>query len=608
MTNAHLPEPTLEMREGTPVSAAFGDVYFSREGAVAETRHVFLAGNQLPKRWENADLQGFSVAELGFGTGVNFLTTLQAFRRHAPAGATLDYHAVEQFPFRPAVLRGLFAQVPELAAEAEELLACYPLRLPGPHRIVFARAVLTLWLGDVRDWLAGLPEASINAWYLDGFAPAKNPDMWGEGVFAQMARASAPEASFATFTAASAVRRGLEAAGFTVEKVPGFGKKREMLRGGKPAHAPIPLRGNARPDVVIIGAGIAGASLAQSFATRGHRVTVLERATVAGGASGNDAGVLFPPLAKQWTPTTAFYFAAYGYMRSALVRWAEAGLTIPHESPGMLRLPRDAEEAASLQQVNDALGLDADMVQWVDAAKASEIAGVALHSGAAYFPQGTWLSPRLCCTALLQHKAIALRENCAVTSLTRAGDEWRIMLASGEEIIAPIVCVAAAYGAAELLPDYGLRLQQVGGQVSAFAASDVAAPLRSILCRKGYVIPQGDRYLIGATYHREDLLAVSQARHAENLAELTSMLPGWFMGTARGGRSAIRTTTPSRVPYIGTLEPGLYVSLGHGSRGLLSAPLAAEIITDMATNAALPISSEIAQFLAANLARGLHRH
>lgn len=605
MTTAYVPEPMLEMRDETPVSLAFGDVYFSRAGGVAETEHVFLAANGLPQRWQAAEDKAFSIGELGFGTGLNFLVTLQHFRAHAPAGATLHYHAVEKFPFRPEVLATLLAELPELAVE--ELLTHYPLRLPGPHRMVMDRVVLNLWFGEVTEWLDALPDHAIDAWYLDGFAPAKNPDMWREEIFVQMARASARAASFATFTAASAVRRGLEAAGFVVEKVPGFGKKREMLKGvaskkkadvsRRPTHLLETGDWRLATPCLIIGAGIAGASLAQALAQRGHLVTVLERGVAASGASGNAAGVLFPPLTKQWTPQTEFYFTAYDLMLRQIARWQGAGLHFATGTPGMLRLPRHAEEEAQLMQLQATLGIDPSIVHWLDRQAASAKAGVALPSGAAWFPQGSWLSPRALCEALLQHPRIMRREYTEVSAIARETALWRVMCEDGASFEAPILCVAAAVDTAKLLPEHGLRLQPVGGQVSEFTAQDAAAPLSSILCRKGYVIPCGEHYLTGATYHREALLEVTEARHEENLREVQATIPGWFNGQLEGGRSAIRATTPGRKPYIGKLAEGLYVSTGHGSRGLLSAPLAAEMITSMIHQEPLPVSLQVREWL-----------
>ncbi|MBX9725923.1 MAG: FAD-dependent 5-carboxymethylaminomethyl-2-thiouridine(34) oxidoreductase MnmC [Rickettsiales bacterium] len=692
---AHVPLPLLEMRDGMPVSTAFDDVYFSRAGAVAETEHVFLRGNGLPARWQTASmdsdddsrvafhgkpegrrvsaegtkgtkrsLQGFTICELGFGTGLNFLVTMRAFRATAPVNAKLHYIAIEKFPFAPEALRALLSHQPELAHETELLLAAYPLRLPGIHRIHLGNVTLTLCFGDVLEMLNELgfsrgacpPYASltpaatrlalgathartedvhghVNAWYLDGFSPAKNAQMWGEAIYQQMRRLSAPVSTFATFTAASHVRRGLEAVGFTVTKTLGFAHKREMsvgvLRVASPAsseegvasgQSPVVSKCEAGTVVIIIGAGIAGATLARALAERGYRVTVLERYHVASGASGNRAGVLFPHITKQWGTSSAWYFTAYGYALRELQRWQAQGLAFTQKSCGMLRLPRNAEEEMVLTHMQETHGLDAGIVHWLPREAASAQAGVPLETGAAFFPQGTWLNPEQLCASLLQHAHITVREHSLVQSLVRRGDHWCITLASGEAIEAPICCITAAHESAVLLSDYGITLGSVGGQVSEFSGDNAAANLRSILCHSGYAIPltrecvaegeprsggvsseaaKGGRppslnsYLVGATYHREDMLGVTAARHDENRAALSAIMPSMPALEIVSGRSSIRATTPDRMPYIGAIDTGLYVATGFGSRGLLSAPLAAEIIASEVASEMPPVTQAL---------------
>ena len=602
---AHVAEPELAMRDGTPVSQAFEDVYFSRDGGIEETSYVFMKGNGLPERWQAKER--FTIAELGFGTGLNFLVALKAFRATAPAGATLHYMGIEAYPFKRQVLAELLALQPELAGEAAELLAAWPLRLPGLHRIHLPQVVLTLMIGEVAEMMAEIA-LPVDAWFLDGFAPAKNPTMWGDDILSRVGTLSAPDATFATFTAAGAVKRGLQAAGFAVEKIPGFGHKREMLIGTlvgdlvpyatlTPAATRL-ARGSYRPShrqhIVVIGAGIAGASLANALAMRGHRVTVLERGEMASGASGNVAGVLFPQVTKQWNRSTAWYFTAYGFMLRQLARWQEDGLAFTAAMPGMLRLPRHAEEEQQLRMLNETLGLDETIVHWLERDAASARAGVELQTGAAYFPQGSWLNAPSLCGALLQHAHIMLRNKAPAAALSKTQDGWRVTLADGEVLAADVVCVTAAEESAALLGGYGLKLNAVGGQLTEIPAGDVAAPLRSILCHKGYVVPLTNSYLIGATYHREEMHAVKHERHAENITELAKVLPGWFTGEAVKGRSSLRATTPDRMPYIGALDEGLYVSTGHGSRGLLSAPLGAEMIAGMISGEQLPVTSALA--------------
>jgi tRNA 5-methylaminomethyl-2-thiouridine biosynthesis bifunctional protein len=743
---AHVPHPKLEWRDDTPVSTAFDDVYFSRAGGIAETEHVFLRGNGLPERWTNQNINGhgnpcvalygaspqgeglgvippsantnkdFTIAELGFGTGLNFLVTLKAFRATAARSARLNYIAIEKYPFTPEQLRELLAHHPELANEAEELIAAYPLRLPGIHRVHLGHVSLTLCFGDVEEMLAELEQSEltvrsalwreprsgrgypapvagvgdkvpfshpfVNAWYLDGFSPAKNSDMWSEKIYQQMRRLSAPEATFATFTAASHVRRGLEAVGFTVTKTQGFGHKREMLvgvmshqssvaikeesrvesresneetysravvpppiggrlGGGRylspseqltPPPQPSPCGGGsesssltlrtAQTSIFVVGGGIAGATLARALAERGYRVTLLERGAVASGASGNAAGVLFPQITKQWGGASAWYFTAYGFALRQLIHWQAQGLRFEHAMCGMLRLPRHAEEEYLLQHLAQTHEIDASIVHWLDREAASAVAGVALQTGAAFFPQGTWLNPAALCAALLQHENITVNEKIGAESLTREGSAWRITTNDGGVYDSDICCITAAHETGSLLGEYGITLGCVGGQVSLFAQGNNAPRLRSILCHKGYVIPLtescvashgeplaagvgGDSrlggeepptinsYIVGATYHRDAMTEVNEQRHAENKAALEEILPGWMQGEATFGRSSIRATTPDRLPIIGAVDDGLYVATGYGSRGLLSAPLAAEMIASAIAGEISPVSKQL---------------
>ena len=595
--SAHVPLPDLTFRDGLPVSQAFDDVYFSKAGGIAETTHVFLEGNGLPKRFLGQ--KHFTIGELGFGTGLNFLVAWKSFLEHAPADHHLHFVSVEKFPLTVDMLREALAQHPELRALAKQLVDAYPLRLPGLHRMHFPRVTLTLGFGDAEELLPQL-STNIDAWFLDGFAPAKNADMWSETIFAEIGRSSASGATFATFTSAGAVRRGLAAQGFTVEKTKGYGHKREMSVG-KLACAGSHLepegsakRRGASPSTIIIGGGIAGCTLARALAERGCKVTLLERGAIAGGASGNPAAVLFPQLSKQWKASTAWYFAAYSFLLQQLARWKREGLYFTSEERGMLRLPRHAEEEAQLRTLNATLGLDTDIVHWLEPQETSRLAGVPLPTGAAYFPRGTWVSPVELCKALVDHPAVTIHTQCAVSHLSRQSSGWLVQTSDGTQYSAEKCCIATAGETAAFLQHKALRLALVSGQISQIAAAETAAKISAILCYKGYLIPQGDTYLIGATYDHHDLSgAVTRENHQKNIADVESFLPGWNTAPAIGGRTSNRATTPDRMPYVGAIEDGLYVSLGHGSRGFLSAPLAAESIASQICGETSPLTSEL---------------
>lgn len=221
---------------GRLVAPRYGDLYFSKADGLAETTHVFLEGNHLAERFA-AMVPGetFTVGETGFGTGLNFLATWRMFESEAPQGARLRFVSVEKEPLEAGTIRQALAPWPELAAYLDRLLAAYETPGPGTHRVVLAGGLieLVLLVGEAADVLSGW-EAPADAWLLDGFAPARNPAMWSDEVFAQLARLSRPGTTLATYTAAGFVRRGLAASGFAVEKRPGFGTKRDMTAGRMP--------------------------------------------------------------------------------------------------------------------------------------------------------------------------------------------------------------------------------------------------------------------------------------------------------------------------------------------------------------------------------------
>lgn len=209
-------------QDGTPVSARFGDPYFSLADGLAESRHVFLAGNGLPGRFRD----GFHVAELGFGTGLNLVAAVLAWRQAGIPGR-FRFTSFEAFPMPAPAMATALAAFPEALAAAGPLLAAWQ---AGARAFALGPADVAVVAGDARATLPGW-EGAADAWFLDGFAPAKNPELWGEGLMAEVARHTAAGGSFATYSAAGFVRRGLASAGFQVERTAGFGRKRHMSRG-----------------------------------------------------------------------------------------------------------------------------------------------------------------------------------------------------------------------------------------------------------------------------------------------------------------------------------------------------------------------------------------
>ncbi len=216
--------------QGTPFSERYGDVYHSAAGGLAQARHVFLAGNDLPRRWRNK--ARFVILETGFGLGLNFLSTWQAWRDDPQACGELHFISLEKYPFTADDLAAAQAAWPQLNDLAGELRAHWPPLRRGEHRLPLAagQVVLRLFFGDAADLLPDV-DAAVDAFYLDGFSPAKNPDLWSPALCRALAGLANPHATLATWSVAGPVRRALSGAGFIVDKRAGFAAKREMLVG-----------------------------------------------------------------------------------------------------------------------------------------------------------------------------------------------------------------------------------------------------------------------------------------------------------------------------------------------------------------------------------------
>ncbi|MBD1598822.1 bifunctional tRNA (5-methylaminomethyl-2-thiouridine)(34)-methyltransferase MnmD/FAD-dependent 5-carboxymethylaminomethyl-2-thiouridine(34) oxidoreductase MnmC [Pseudomonas typographi] len=606
---------------GLPVSTAFDDVYFSKESGLAETLHNFIDQNRLCERWRALPAGAcFVVGETGFGTGLNFFCAWQLFEQHAPADARLHFVSVEKYPLSRADLARAVALWPQLALYGQQLLGQYLVLQPGFQRVVFAagRVTLTLLVGDVIEQLAAL-DAMVDAWFLDGFAPAKNPEMWTPGLFAQLARLSAPGATLGTFTAAGVVRRGLMAEGFDMFRVPGFGRKREVMRGVYTG-APQPVSGpwfNRPPTphgerrAVVIGAGLAGCASAASLAARGWRVTVLDRAGgLAQGASGNPQGVLYLKLSAHGTALSRLIVSGFGYIRRQLEHLPQGQAW---DACGVLQLAFDEKERN--RQAALAQAFDSDLVQALAQDAASIQAGVGVPSGGLYFPDAGWVHPAALCRWWMDHPAIEFRPYCQVSALERDAGAWRLF--DGERCLeqAPVVIVANAEDAARLT---GLPLKPIRGQVTYLPANRPSGALRTVLCAEGYIAPPRlGEHTLGASFDFTATgLQPTNAEHAGNLARLAQISPelagAWALQPAElSGRASLRCTTPDYLPVIGPLSEahgneqpggsaaprwreGLYVNSGHGSRGLVTAPLAGELLAAWLEGEPLPLPRDVA--------------
>lgn len=592
-------------RDGAAFSETYGDTYWSLDGGLDETRHVFLSGNDLPARWQACNR--FTLLETGFGTGLNFLCAWQRFRERAPAGARLHYLSVDKHPFRRDDLAALYRQWPELAPLGAALLERYPPLIPGFHRLHLdgGRVALTLLWGEAADMLAQV-EARVDAFFLDGFAPARNPDMWSEELFAQLGRLAAPGATFATYSAAGKVSRGMTAAGFAVEKKAGFGRKREMLCG---RFAGTVQAGTERERrALVIGGGIAGCLVAERLAARGWTIDLIERRDgLARETSGNPAGVLQPVPSADWNRLSRLTLAGYHYALRRLQKFSSDPKLV-WQPCGVLRLARDAKQVERQRRIVESGLLPPEVLRWVDIEEASALAGWRVPAPGWWFPQGGWVHPPALCDVALRvaGEAVRLHTQREATDLVRVGNAWRAVDASGNVIAeAPVAILANGHLARRFTVTSALPLRPVRGQITCIPA-EPGRSIKAVVSREGYVTPATSFgvHVVGATYEEgsTDELA-REEDHRANLDRLKQLLPDFAatVDAARvGGRAGIRTVGPDRLPLAGAIPgaEGLFGLLGLGSRGLVYAPLYAELLACGIEGEPLPLERELAAGLA----------
>ncbi len=590
-----MPSPLVPARlsfakDGTPFSEEYGDVYHSAEGGLAQARHVFLRGNGLPGRWQGR--RAFTILETGFGFGLSFLATWQAWREDPARGERLHFVSVEKHPFELSDLEFLLKKFPEIKNQAESLTQSWPLLVPGVHRIELegGKVILTLFLGDVAE---GLPQLSLaaDAIFLDGFAPAKNPQMWEPRLLRHLGRVAAPGCTLATWSVAASVRGALEGAGFAIEKQQGFGSKKEMLVGRLVRRKFRETSFSENRKALVVGAGVAGAAVCERLAARGWRITLIERnAAPAMEASGNHAGVFHPVVSPDDSLFARLTRASFLFL---LNHWqALAGLS--WQRCGVLQLARDGEELASQRRALESFGYPPGYAQF-DAAK-----------GGIWFPQAGWLRPRSLVAALLSRCGKLLEEKylTEVDALRFSEGNWICLDRNKIQIAkAPTVILANAADALRLAPQPEVRLRRVRGQLSLVPA---IAGLTHVLLRGGMALPGIDGVsAVGASYDvGDDDPALRADSHAGNLARLERMLPGAAAGlepAALGGRVGFRAVVRDRLPLIGPLAdargPGLHGAFAYGSRGLLWASLGAELLASMLEGEPLPVELRLADAL-----------
>lgn len=627
--------------QSEPYSIQFDDIYFNNNQGVNESQYVFFEGNDLERRWFNFLQQKFCIIETGFGTGLNFFNTCNNFLqfKQTNPGATLQklhFISFEKYPLTHFDLQKALKKFPQFESLAKQLLHQYPLSVKGCHRLVFADSsiLLDLWFGDINEQINNLSNQAINgeiksnkiadAWYLDGFNPSSNPDMWQSSLFNKLVEYSKSEATLATFTAAGFVRRSLIAAGFEITKRKGYGKKREMLTGSLSKKTIENKRKNTeeRKDIAIIGGGIASLCTALSLAKRGKKISIYCKDEKLGiGASGNLQGALYPLLNQQHDALGQLFTNAYLY---ALRFYQEVNLQYPfaHEFNGLIQLAYDQSSNKKLKKIINA-NLPKSLVHWIEAEQTNALAGINIDQSALYYPLAGWLSPRELMRSLHNYlnafDNVTIYCNTQIDSIVYQEKNW--ILENQQQVFKhQAIIIAAGFDTLKFKQCRAIPLSAARGQVSHVASTPQLIKLKKTLCHEGYITPAlNDEHCMGATFKRhDDDTEYRESEQTENHQKLQKCIPhqDWVNSIKINDQAhiAIRCTTRDHFPYVGRLTdydllkqqyesnhrtiepeilPDIYLITGLGSRGLCSAPLLGEILASIIDEESLPIDKNI---------------
>ncbi|OCH06729.1 bifunctional tRNA (5-methylaminomethyl-2-thiouridine)(34)-methyltransferase MnmD/FAD-dependent 5-carboxymethylaminomethyl-2-thiouridine(34) oxidoreductase MnmC [Aliivibrio fischeri] len=646
----------LEWNEsGTPVSNDFDDVYFSNDNGLEETRYVFLQQNHLPQRWQEYDQRRFVIGETGFGTGLNFLAVWQwfkEFRSQYPDAPLKELHFVsfEKFPVTKSDLIKAHQAWPELAQFAEQLQEHYPAAVPDCHRLVLEDGMITLdlWFGDIKDCMPQIwmdDKGLIDAWFLDGFAPSKNPEMWNQTLFNNMASLAKENCTCATFTAAGFVRRGLIEAGFDMKKVKGFGHKREMIAGTlterttKANHEVWYARSTKEniTDVAIIGGGVASAALATTLIRRGVKVSVYcKDEKSAQGASGNKQGAVYPLLNEKFNSLSRFFAPGFIFARQ-FIDQAAKHVEFDHDWCGVTQLKWDEKSANKLNKMLEG-NFPNELVSSFDIDKTNQMVGLPINMESVHYPLGGWLCPKQLTRGLFEHLSnnplFTLHCDSEITALTQNEQQQWLLSTDSNTYQHQAVVVANGHRFTDFVQTKDIPATPVRGQVSHIPTTESLKNLNTVLCYDGYLTPENSKHqthCIGASYDRRDLgLAFKESDQIENGERLRKCIPNetWpndVDTSDNQARIGIRCASRDHLPFIGNVVrfedmqeeykniykkrhwlreakdipvyDGLFCMLTLGSRGLSSAPLLAETLASQIMGDPIPLPNSVLEGL-----------
>ena len=569
-------------------SLDFDDIFFSVNDGIGEVEHVYLNANNLIEIFSKR--KHTVISELGFGTGLNFLLSWRLFDKYNNSGS-FDYISIEGYPLDLEILKKVYLKFPNLSKYSNALFKKLPPQWSGMHRLVFnnGKIRLTLIYGEVFEALQ-FASFKSDIWYLDGFNPKKNPQMWSLKVFEEVYRLTKETGTFSTFSSSGQVRENLSKAGFRVKKIKGFGKKKEMTIGKKPG---LSISKQSIKNVIIIGGGIAGASVARALKSRNINITILEKdKLLASGASGNLAAIQSPRIATVNTPSSRLSISGYRFARDLSKELSSSLNDISY----MLSVPlreKYRQEKLLLQ------GWPKDLIRKITDEDWKFIFGHKFpFEGVAHEYGGTIFPVKMIKSMVKDN--IEVIYNSHVQEFIKNVNGWKVKLNNGSSYAADALVIACAEGLKRLKQTSTFNLQYTQGQVTYINKQEVKNLPNSNFSFSGYITPiVEDNITVGSTFEKYNISRsdVSENGHRENINKIPESIRSHLFDKLDfnnlKGKVSMRVSAYDRMPMMGTLEKNLFLLSALGSRGMVLGPLLGEALADLICEKPLSIDTEI---------------
>ena len=571
----------FSLKNNTLFSEEFDDLYSSAKGAVAECNHVFIKGNNLNERFENlGENSKFYIGEIGFGIGINFLTTCKSWLDHTKQNQVLEFYSFDKYLFRLSDFKTLNVSCPDLKEYISELERNYPRNIQGAQKISLfgGRIILNLIIGEIdntQEYIKLMDK--VDAWYFDGFSPSKNPDLWSIKLFKCIHKSCHENTTFSTYTSSGLVKNNLTESGFNHSRAMGFSDKRHMLKGTVDTQL---KKNTSNTKVAVIGSGIAGCVLSYTLAKKGIEVDLYEKSdSICSGASSHELLVTYPRLSAHDTAFGSFtlhsyIFATNFYKQLKTDSWKKTGVIIlNHDAATEKRQSSLLEKRA-----------DGEIYRYIDPDEASEISGIDIKLNGLIYEDAGYILPEEMCKFLIESPKINIFTSSHIKSIKKNREVFNLNIGE-KKFEYQNVCVCAGSETANIVDIDGISIKR--GQVTHIESLDNISRIKLPICAKGYISPRVNNiHLVGSSYSDSEDTDLSEEEHLYNLNNLKLVIDEEM--NVITGQTGHRAVSKDHMPVVG-MKDGIYINTCHGSRASVTAPISAEIIASMIVDEAPPL-------------------